>query len=328
MHKIYFVFEHDIKWYLKGIYDLAHFEVYLYEIRKKAEEKVLQNLSAHKEECASRMPIYPVCPPDLSKQIKDKKKLSNQYRLDGNFDAFVAINAEIRSLNQLAKEKKAYDKAMQQYRRAQNLTKALGAQYEKMVQAEIENTLSDIMVFSSFAHVELDKNVLINVYRTSSEPHAVEYVDFTDKLTIHNYPSFIRVRKNKDEQLERHDDAMRHATKHYNARKFMLDNCKSPKDSLDFKKTFKLAVDAYYRIETLKRAGVELRESCDNVERKVREEFKTRCFTIKAPLNKRYLDGGCITSECFTTQEIRQFGERIPLQAEELVTKEVDMTLM
>ena len=121
---------------------------------------------------------------------------------------------------------------------------------------------------------------------------------------------------------------MRHVIKHYNTRKLMLDDCKAPKDSLDFKKNFKLAVEAYYRIETLKRAGVELIEKCDKLERKVLEEFPVRCFTIKAPLNKRYLDGGCITSECFVTHEIHKFGKRVLLRAEELVNKEIDTTLL
>ena len=330
MHKIYFVFEQESfpKWKLKGVYDFAHFEVYLYEIRRNAEDKVLKTLNTQFETCASSMPLYPVCPPDLEKQLKDKKKLSNQYRLDGNFDAFIAINEEIRSMNQLAKEKKAYDKALRQYRRAQELTKALGAHYEQMVQAEIEKTLKNIMVFSNYAHLELDNKVFINVYRSANDPIIVEHIDFTDALSIHNYPSFVRARRNKEELMEKQDDALRHATKHYNARKLMLDNCKSPKDSLDFKKTFKLAVEAYYRIETLKRAGAGLIESADKTERKVREAFPVRCFTIKAPLNKRYLDGGCITTEYFSMYDIRKFGERVPLKAEELVNKEVDMTLI
>ena len=321
MTKLYFVFEqvsvggdHPAAWNLNAIYDKVNFEIFCEELKDKAKSNVEHKYADTVLVMKDKLPPRPEYPENLEKTIKQMKRQSNEYRLAGNFDAFITINHEIRALNQIRKQQIAYERSVQEYERAKKQVDLANSKYKAAIEDEYNKLISNLFIVSANAELLPNDEVRMNVYVGCYAPYEVTNIDFSDSLLITNYPSYISFLKRTEQGLERLEDSLRHAKKHYNARKMMLDNCKSPHDSLDFKKTFKLAVDAYYAKEN---AQSLYNSQCDNFrkeENKIKEAFKQRCFSVVTPINKSYLVERAIVNRIFRTSELLKFGsrERIP----------------
>ena len=321
MTKLYFVFEPVTTgnncytaWDLHAIYDKINFEVFCAELQDRAKRNIEQKYEGTALLMKEKIMPRPEYPENLEKTIKQMNKQSNEYRLAGNFDAFIAINHEIRELNHIRKQQIAYERSIQDYERAKKQVDLANSKYKAAVEAEYNKLLTQMLVVSANVELRPDDHVRINIYTGCYAPYEVTHVDFEDSLVIINYPSYISFLKRTERDMERMEDSLRHSRKHYNARKTMLDNCKSPRDSLDFKKTFKLAVDAYYAME---RAQTLYDSQSDNIrqeEKRIKEAFKQRCFSVVTPINKSYLVERAIVGRFFKTSEILKFGsrERLP----------------
>lgn len=330
MPKLYFVFEQVSNgtsytpiWDLKAIYDNVHYEIFCEELQDKArcavDKAYAGNATALKEKILPR-PIYPE---NLEQKLKQMKKQSNEYRLAGDFDAFISINHEIRQLNKLRKDKIAYERSVGNYERARKQAAAVNNKYKEAIIMEYNKLLDRFVVVSSnvdFVSVDSmvanvsDDNIRLNIYCDMAWPYDIVHVNFDRKFNINDYPVFIKFMKQKHQNQERAEDALRHAKKHYNARKKMLDDCKSDRDTLDFKKTFKLAVSAYYQVEGAERQLQNIYENSAREEARVREAFKKQCVSVVTPVNKSYLVERAIVSRLFRTHEVFKFGarERLP----------------
>lgn len=321
MTKLYFVFEqmhngtdYTSTWDLNAIYDKVHFEVFCEELKDKAKKSVEQKYAGTALLMKERILPRPEYPENLEKTIKQMKKQSNEYRLAGNFDAFIAINHEIRELNRIRKQQIAYERSVKEYEKAKKQVDIANSKYKAAIEDEYYKLLTHLFVVSANAELWYDDNVRINLYTGNYAPHELIHVDFADELTINNYPSYINFLNRMHQGMERQEDSVRHNRKHYNARKMMLDNCKSPHDSMDFKKTFKLAVDAYYALE---RAQTQYDSQLANYrkeETQIKESFPRRCFSVVTPINKSYLVERAIVNRIFRASEILKFGtrERLP----------------
>lgn len=307
MENLYFVFEpfYDSQSLLtlKGVYTKAQYSNFLDGLADKAEHNVLEQINRFGRSLPE-MPQKPNCPPDIEKLIKDLKKQSNKFRLAGDFDAFVAINARIRALNKLLKEKKKYEEAQQCYRRLKYNATKLEEKFEELVHKERKRLANNLVVIASKAEPRYDNYLTINMYRES--PNNLEYVTFNTKRTINDYPSFQRMVRKFHENQERYEDKIRSARKHYNACRHVLDSCTDEHESMSYKKNFKRTVDAYYHLEKLNREYEEFNTRSAEQEIAMKDKFHSLCTTITVPVDTEY--HGDVR---FTQHEVRKFGTRM-----------------
>ena len=179
MPKLYFVFEQVSNgtsytpiWNLKAIYDNVHYEIFCEELQDKArcavDKAYAGNATALKEKILPR-PIYPE---NLEQKLKQMKKQSNEYRLAGDFDAFISINHEIRQLNKLRKDKIAYERSVGNYERARKQAAAVNNKYKEAIIMEYNKLLDRFVVVSAFYQVEGAERQLQNIYENSAREEA------------------------------------------------------------------------------------------------------------------------------------------------------------
>ena len=308
MNKLYFVFEAVegyARYELKGVYTQHKYEQYIGNLKTRAENNVRGRLQDESTKYVVDIPPNPDCSPDLEKSIKGLKKQSNELRLAGDFDAFIAINAQIRALNKIKKEKKQYEEAQRRCRLMNFNVSQIEERYEDMVREELNSLTRKTIVVTNNVEPRYDNCLTINFYTNGESfgSHFVENITFNTKIRVEEHPDYISVMRRLAEDSERYEDKIRSARKHYNACKLVLDATQENKDTLDYKKKFKRAVDAYYHLEQMNREANEIYAKNALKEVETKNKFSRLCVTRTVQI-----DVECDIMMRFSRSDINRFG--------------------
>ena len=332
MKNIYYVFEQcanpdDYSWYLKGIFTPAGFVRFQHELKMIARNMAMQNLKGEEPMVPEKPYFYDSFDCEAADlQMKALRKQVNKMRLAGDFDKFVALGQEVHDIRERKKACVRYDKAncanSDFWERMHNIL--LGhSDTSPDVRFKLEDIESRMAVFK--AEVEddiIEHNMYLTLYLTRESRSEPVYVSYTQPA-IEDYPPYKKALSVRQKETEVFTNGMNNAEKDYKNLRAKLDTM--DKSDPEFKRVFKAATDAYYKMnhlrDMLENSQKDMDAIDESVVRKFNSQVRKETLRLDCILRDEYhtcrcnqaLYWGSDVPHFNSMRSIRSFGSRVTL---------------
>lgn len=252
---------------------------------------------------------------ELAIELKALRKKSNEYRLAGDFDNFIITNTDIHNKKEVYKQIKEYDKQIKAYRRETKSRNVGGQTYDDMLKAEYEKLSNRIQIIKIETEFEYEDFVEISVYR--SPVGILDKVVYEDELNFEQYAAYLDFKARYEQSQEKYTKLINDADSLFTANRALLDTKKNAGmdvSSDSYKKAFKVATDAFYRLKKLEAEYIAFLTNTADQLKNIESKFKTYCYTITAPINTDFSCNNAIHDSTYSIHEVRRFGTRVRLE--------------
>lgn len=320
MSKLYFVFKEAVnntstptQWDLVAVYEDTHFPIFCEELKNQAKMLVASKYADAIALSKDQIPPKPYYPADLEQTLRRMRKQSNAYRLAGNLDAFFKNNEKIRELKRMQKQKSAYQRAVAEYTAATREIRIANNKYKNQIRQEFNNLANKFFVVCSYADLQKDDSLKLNIYFDKAFPHYVTQVDCDNEADTYNFSTLVQFAQCAEHMQTTAAEVLDYARNYYDACKVKLDNYQQPKDSPEFQSMVKSTIDAYYAVEKAQHFYAEVGSNLA----KEAESIQDACLSVTMSVNEKSVPGKSLIPCMFAMSDIMQFGIHKRISMEE-----------